>query len=172
VKTIYLLRHAKAAAESPAGDAGRRLSKRGRKAAEAMGAFLGGLTPVPELALCSTAARTRETLDFVLPALHPAPKIVYEEELYLAEAEALLRRLRHLPKDAGSALLVGHNPGLQELGARLAADPGRLAEDFPTAALAVLRLPAEWTDLRWRRTKLALYRTPKELSPDHDREAD
>jgi len=172
VKTIYLLRHAKAAAESPTGDSGRGLTKRGRKAATAMAGFLGGLDPAPALVLCSTAARTRETLDLVLPALHPSPKIAYEEELYLAEAKSLLRQLRHLPKDAGSVLLVGHNPGLHELGARLAVDPGPLAQDFPTAALAVLRLAGDWADLRWHGATLALYRTPKELSPDHDSAAD
>ncbi len=172
MKTLYLLRHAKAAADSPAGDAGRTLAKRGRKAAAAMAALLGGLDPVPELVLCSPAVRTRETLDLVLPALRPSPRVAYEEELYLAEPEALLRRLRHLPNEAGSVLLVGHNPGLQELGARLAADPGRLAQEFPTGALAVLRVTKEWADLRWHGAKLALYRTPKELSPDRDSEAE
>jgi phosphohistidine phosphatase len=172
VKTIYLLRHAKAATDSPSGDAERHLTKRGRRAAETMAAFLGGLSPVPELALCSPAARTRETLELVMEGLHPAPAVAYEKELYLAEPEALLRRLRRLPPETGSALLVGHNPGLHELAARLAADPGRLAGEFPTAALAMLTTADDWPDLRWAQAELALYRTPKLLNRDFERDAD
>jgi phosphohistidine phosphatase len=172
VKTIYLLRHAKAATESPAGDAERHLTKRGRRAAETMAAFLGGLHPAPQLVLCSPSARTRETLDLVMPSLDPAPAIAYEKELYLGEPELLLRRLRRLPPETGSVLLVGHNPGLHELGARLAVDPGRLAGEFPTAALAVLTVADGWSDLRWSHAELALYRTPKQLNRDLEREAD
>ena len=172
VKTIYLLRHAKAEAQSPNGDAGRRLTKRGRKAAEAMGAFLAGLEPAPELVLCSPAIRTRETLDRVLPALHPQPRSAYEEELYLADPTALLRRLREVPEATASVLLIGHNPGLQELAARLATNPGRLAEEFPTAALAVLRVEGGWAGLHWQGARLVLFRTPEELSPDRAYQAE
>lgn len=172
MKTIYLLRHAKAEAHSPEGDAGRHLTKRGRKAAQAMATFLAGLKPVPELVLCSPSVRTRETLERILPAFRPEPRIAYEDELYLAEPAALLRRLREVPETAQSVLLVGHNPGLQELAVRLAANPGRMAEEFPTAALAVLRIEGQWTGLRWRGAKLLLFQAPKTLSPDCERRAE
>ncbi len=172
MKTLYLLRHAKAVPESSLGDARRGLAKRGRKAAKAMAEFLGKLVPAPELVLCSAAARTRETLELVLPALDPPPAVSYEDGLYLAEASELLERLRKLPKNSQSVLLVGHNPGLHELGARLAVDPGRLAEGFPTAALAALQIPGSWAELEWQQARLVLYQTAKELSRDLDSEAD
>jgi phosphohistidine phosphatase len=172
VKTLYLLRHAKAVPESALGDARRVLAKRGRKAAQAIAALLGTLKPAPELVLCSTSARTRETLELVLPALDPAPEVSYEDGLYLAQASELLERLRKLPKNSQSVLLVGHNPGLHELGARLAADPGRLAEGFPTAALASLQIPGSWAELQYQKAKLVLYQTAKELNRDLDPEAE
>lgn len=172
MKTLYLLRHAKAVPESSLGDARRPLAKRGRKAAKAMGDFLGKLEPGPELVLCSAASRTRETLELVLPSLDSPPTVSYEDGLYLAEASELLERLRKLPKNSQCVLLVGHNPGLHELGARLAADPGRLAEGFPTAALAALQIQGSWAELQWQKARLALYQTAKELNRDLDPEAD
>ena len=172
MKTLYILRHAKAVAESPRGDAARSLAKRGRKAAKAMGAFLGGLVPTPELVLCSPSARTRETLDLVLPALEPAPSIAYEDELYLAAASELLQRLKKLPKGIEAALLIGHNPGLHELATRLSVEPGALVDGLPTAALVSLEIQGNWAELQWRKAHLALFRTPKELKAesDHDDE--
>ncbi len=170
LKSLYLLRHAKAAPESSLGDARRPLAKRGRKAAKAMGELLATLDPAPELVLCSSASRTRETLDLILPALHETPAVTYEDGLYLAAATELIERLRKLRKDVSSVLVIGHNPGLHELGARLATDPGRLAEGFPTAALAALQVPGAWAELQWQKAKLVLYRTPKDLSRDQDSE--
>lgn len=172
MKTLYILRHAKAVAESPRGDSARPLAKRGRKAAKAMGAFLASLDQAPELVLCSTAARTRETLDLVLPALDPEPSVAFEDELYLAAAGELLERLKKLPKTIGCVLLIGHNPGLHELAARLATEPGPLVDGFPTAALAALEAKGSWAELGWRKAVLALYRTPKELKLDLDPELD
>lgn len=166
MRTLYILRHAKAAPEAPGGDIARPLVKRGRKAATAMGAFLGGLKPVPELALCSPATRTRETLDLALPALRPRPEVNVEDRLYLAGADRLFERLRDLPVTIQAVLLIGHNPGLHELAARLAADPDLLSEGFPTAALAVLDVPGTWAELQWRKAKLRLYQAPKELGRD------
>ncbi len=168
MKTLYLLRHAKAVVASPGGDAERPLAKRGRKSATAIGEFLGELRPAPELVLCSPAVRARETLDLVLPSLRTAPRVAFEKALYLAAASALLDRLKELPSDVASVLLVGHNPGLQELGARLARDPGPLAESFPTAALAAFGVNRDWADLGWRKAALTVYRTPEELSRDLD----
>lgn len=168
MKILYLLRHAKAAPETEGGDAVRPLMKRGRKAAAAMGAFLAGLEPAPELVLCSPSLRTRETLDSVLPAVHPAPRVGYDDALYLASAEELLDRLRHVAKATRCVLVIGHNPGLHELGARLAEEPGRFAQGFPTAALARFEIASDWAALRWHHARLTLYRTPKDVSRDLD----
>lgn len=172
LKTLYILRHAKAAPEDGEGDGERPLTKRGRKAAATLGEYLAGLQPPPRLVLCSSSRRTRETLDEVLPALERAPQLVYEDALYLASASRLLDRLQRLPEAADSVLLIGHNPGLHQLAAALASEPGALAEGFPTAALAVLRVASRWSALRAHQAKLVDFKTPKSLSRDPDPDLD
>lgn len=146
--------------------------KRGRKAAAAMGAYLAGLEPAPTLVLCSTALRTRETLDEILPALDRAPQLLFEDALYLASASRLLDRLQHLPEQADSVLLIGHNPGLHQLAATLASEAGALADGFPTAALAVLRVAGRWSALRPHQATLVDFKTPKALKNDPDFDPD
>jgi len=168
LKTLYILRHAKAAPEGREGDAERPLTKNGRKAAAAMGGYLAGLEPLPALVLCSTSLRTRQTLDEVLPAFSLEPRLLFEDALYLAGASRLLDRLQRLPEPVGAVLLIGHNPGLHQLAASLASEPGELAESFPTAALAVLRISGRWSALRPHQAKLTDFKTPKSLSRDPD----
>jgi phosphohistidine phosphatase len=172
LKTLYILRHAKAPPEAGDGDALRPLMKRGRKAAAAMGAYLAGLEPRPKLVLCSTSLRTRETLDEILPALDPEPQLLFEDAIYLAAASRLLDRLQHLAETAASVLLIGHNPGLHQLAISLADESGTLAEGFPTAALAVLRIPGRWSALRPHQATLIDFKTPKSLSRDPDFDPD
>lgn len=172
MKTLYILRHAKAAPEDRAGDAERPLMKRGRKAAAAMGAYLAGLEPPPALVLCSTSLRTRETLDAILPELDNEPQLFFEDVLYLASASRLLDRLQRLPEQAASVLLIGHNPGLHQLAVALATDAGELADGFPTAALAVLCVSGRWSALCPRQAKLVDFKTPKSLSRDPDLDPD
>lgn len=172
MKTLYILRHAKAAPEGREGDAERPLTKRGRKAAAAMGAYLAGLEPPPALVLCSTSLRTRETLEALLPELNTEPPLFFEDILYLATASRLLDRLQRLPEQAASILLIGHNPGLHQLAASLATDAGELAEGFPTAALAVLCASGRWSALRPHQAKLVDFKTPKSLSRDPDFDPD
>lgn len=120
----------------------------------------------PAIVLCSPARRTRETLEFVAPALAGHPKTLIEEDLYGAGADELLDRLRRLPGAAGSAMLVGHNPGLQDLTLILAGGGGldRPRAKFPTAALAILRVPvAAWLELGPGRAELAGFVVPGDL---------
>jgi phosphohistidine phosphatase len=151
VKRLYLLRHAKAEEGSPTrSDAERALTARGRHASEQIGELLGARDDPPEWVLCSPSTRTRETLARVLPRLSPAPHVLFEPSLYLASCAALLDRIRSLPDSVERALLVGHNPGIAELALRLARkgsdkQRARMARKFPTAALAILSLPA-WSD--------------------------
>jgi phosphohistidine phosphatase len=168
LKTLYLLRHAKAESTARQGDVARPLAKRGHKAAAAMGDFLATLAPPAELVLCSPAARTRETLEWVGSGIKPAPRIVFDERLYLADARVMRDVLRELPENVGTVLLVGHNPGMHELAARLVKDSTSLADGFPTAALAMIEIPDPWQRLPWRESKLVLYRTPKDISRDLD----
>jgi phosphohistidine phosphatase len=151
LKRLYLLRHAKAEVGDPAlSDFDRSLAGRGRRASERIGRLLVERKEIPELVLCSPSRRTRETLERILSALPDPPQVLFERSLYLADAGSLLSRVTALPEPVERAMFIGHNPGIAELALHLARrDPsGRLpvlAEKFPTAALAILELPALWS---------------------------
>jgi len=166
LKTLYILRHAKAAPETSDGDAERPLARRGRKAAALMGEFIAAQSPRPDLVLCSTALRTRETLEEVLPSLKPSPSILYEDRLYLASLARLMERLQRLLESTEAVLLIGHNPGLHQLAIALADKSTALADGFPTTALAILQFNGTWSALRPNGAALTDYRTPKVLSRD------
>ncbi len=163
---LYLLRHAKSSWDDPAlTDHERPLAPRGCRDAKRIASHLRERAIEPELVLCSTAARTRETLELVRPSLG-APTVLLEEELYGASADELLARLRRVPDEVESVLLVGHNPGLQELALVLAAggdELERLEAKFPTAALATLALATTWSRLGPDGATLGEYVVPKQL---------
>jgi phosphohistidine phosphatase len=166
--TLYLLRHAKSSWSDPTlADRERPLSPRGRRDAERIAEHCLRLEIAPELVLCSTAQRTRETLELIRPALGAAATVSLEPELYAASAESLLERLRAVPEGVGSVMLIGHNPGLQDLALVLASagtELERLEAKFPTAALATLTLPAEtWSRVSRADAVLAAYVVPKQL---------
>ena len=149
---LFLLRHAKAVAQHAAGDRARGLTDSGRDAARAIAGAIAERRIMPSLVLCSDSARTRETLEIVLPALKPKPEVVYDQTLYLADAKQLLQRLRRVDEDVRSVMLVGHNPGLQELAVMLSDQPtgplmARLTRDFPTAALVRFEVSLSWPAL-------------------------
>lgn len=150
MKRLFLLRHAKAVPGHGGRDHERALADRGRSDAPAMGRAMARRGFLPDLVLCSTAKRTAETLDLVLPFLTPAPECRLEPGLYHAEAAAILERAAALDGAVNAALFIGHNPGLEELALRLAGDgpiARRIEEKFPTCALAVFESAAP----DWRR---------------------
>jgi len=165
--TLYLLRHAKSDwSDHSLADAMRPLSTRGRRDAQRLASFLESAHIHPDLVLCSTAARTRETLEAVSGALGGA-RIELEEGLYGASAEALLDRLAAVPDTVNSVMLIGHNPGLQALALRLT-KPGKkralLEAKFPTAALAIIEPPTtSWRKLVPSSSRLSGYTTPRRL---------
>lgn len=173
MKTILLLRHAKSAWGNPAlDDHERPLNRRGERSAEAMADYIVRRAPRPDLILCSTAVRTRLTLAPLMERLAaPAPPIALERGLYLASESALMDRLQSLPDEIGTVLLIGHNEGIGELGARLSGQgPAALLiavhEKFPTGALAVFRVPIDhWTDLATGSAELVDFVKPKDLVP-------
>ena len=135
MKRLYLLRHAKSSWDDPElADHERPLSARGRRAADAIGNYLREHGIEPELVLCSSAARTRETLERI------GLSGEVERELYGASASELLARVRELPPSLGSVLLIGHNPGMHDVALALTGGPGK----YPTGALATIEL-AGWT---------------------------
>ena len=124
---------------------------------------------LPDLALVSPSARTRETIALLM-AQWPAPApIDIQRPLYLAEAPALLDALRAAPDEARTLMLVGHNPGLADLALNLTAggDPKarmRMMESFPTCALALYEAPVEhWAELGFHGARLRDFLTPDHL---------
>lgn len=145
---LILLRHGEAEAGSETGgDFGRRLTGRGREASAAVASALADVGLIPDLALVSAAVRTRETWA-AMSGLLPGCEVRFEEGLYLAEAPEMQRQVR----SAGAAsvvLLVGHNPGLQELAEALmveASGPSdtlsRIRSGFPTSAAVAFAFDA------------------------------
>jgi phosphohistidine phosphatase len=165
-RSLYVLRHAKSSWDDPAlADHERPLAPRGRRAAKRIAEYLSRTHIEPELVLCSTATRARQTLELVRPALG-SPAVSFEDELYGASADELRERVVRVSDDIESVLLVGHNPGLQALVLELASAGellDRVAEKFPTGALATLTLADTWSRLEPRGAALAAYVVPREL---------
>jgi phosphohistidine phosphatase len=114
----------------------------------------------PDLVLSSSSVRTRETLEIIFAGAQWAPDICYDDTLYLASAAKLLEIISALEEDRAQVLLVGHNPGIEELCFRLTG----IAELFPTATLANIALDIEkWTAAGKTTAKLEWLVTPKEL---------
>jgi phosphohistidine phosphatase len=134
-KRLYLLRHAKSSWKHPElTDHERPLAGRGRRAAKAIARHLDEYEIAPELVLCSTARRARETFERIEPALLAAA-VKYELRLYAATADALLERVHSVPDGVASVMLIGHNPAIEQLALELARpSPKRreLETKFPT----------------------------------------
>jgi phosphohistidine phosphatase len=169
-RDIVLYRHAKAGLGKAGGsDHDRPLTGRGRRAAVAIATALAARGAPPDLILCSTALRTRETLEPLLARLKPTPPVSIEPDLYLASAQSLLARLRRLPGDVARVVLIGHNDGMAELARYLAADgePAALAAmigKYPTGAAACLRAALDdWSDLGHAGAHLQAFLRPRDL---------
>ncbi len=168
--TLSLLRHAKSSWKNPTlPDRERPLSTRGMSDAPVMGRAMTERGIDPELVLCSSARRTVDTLDLLLPELKVEPEVTYEDGLYHASPEDMLDMLRAIPPGASSVLMVGHNPEIEALaGDLIGSGPkhmrDRLREKYPTGALAVLNFAAGlWSSVDVNSGSLSLFLTPKEL---------
>jgi len=168
---LHLLRHAKSSWDEPAvDDFDRPLAKRGTKAGRLVATYLAEHEIRPDLVLCSTARRTRETLGLVAPAFGRDTRTQIDDAFYLASAEQLLRSLRAVAPGPRHVLVIGHNPGLHELALDLAPDdddPQRqaMAAKFPTAALAGFEIKAaHWAALRPGENRLLRFVTPAMLA--------
>jgi phosphohistidine phosphatase len=165
---LHLLRHAKSSSKEDVEDHERPLSRRGRDTARRIGRHLPALLGALDLVLCSSARRTRETLELALAEVSPRPRCLIEGGLYLADCERLVERLRRLDEHDANVLLIGHNPGLHELAVALA---DRASPDFaalasgkyPTAAYALFRVAGDWAALGHSRHQMLIYLTPEGL---------
>lgn len=149
MQRLILFRHGEAERDSESGeDFDRRLSADGRDESERVGRALADLGFAPDLVLASAAVRTRETWSALAPSF-PKARAKFEDDLYLAEPDRLRRIAETAGEGSGTVMVVGHNPGLQELalvllieGGAPTSQIGRLQARFPTGAAAVFLIDA------------------------------
>ncbi|GAB2822986.1 histidine phosphatase family protein [Actinocorallia aurea] len=151
-KRLLVLRHAKAEVGFGLADHERPLAERGLRDSAAMGAHLKEEGLIPDLVLCSTALRTRQTLE----GLALDAPVSYERGIYTGDGYDLLTLVQITPAEVGTLLLVGHNPAVHELVVVTGNEP---VEEFPTCALGVVELEG-WES---HGGALLAYRTPKTL---------
>ena len=179
MRRLMLLRHAKTETDAPSGrDQDRRLDERGHRDAAQIGDWIASHPPFPDTVLVSPAVRARETWDLaweVMKGRVNAPQVELLPELYGADPGQLLETIRtatipaHPKKQVKQLMLVGHNPGMHELGLMLmgSGDAGSrkaLTDNLPTAGLAVFDFDVkDWDDVAYRRGKLVLFVSPKLL---------
>jgi phosphohistidine phosphatase len=170
-RQLFVLRHAKSSWDDPGlDDHERPLAPRGRRAVKLVGEHLREQDIHPVQILCSSSRRTRETLDGV----DPDGERVIEQELYDASCGEVVERLRRVPDETESVMVIGHNPAMQMLVLRLtgangdgsATVNGELAEvrrKFPTGALATLLIDCAWSELEPGCARLAEFVPPRAL---------
>jgi phosphohistidine phosphatase len=174
--TLTLIRHAKSswsahdADGAPLSDSERPLAPRGLAAGPIIAAWLGAHVDRPDAVLASTAARTRATWALLAGAWGPPPPCAFDDALYMASADGLLRQIGKSPATTAHLMIVGHNPGLQDLAlasmrSGSTADRLALMVKFPTAGVVVLTFDAfRWSDARRGEGHLQHFVSPRRLA--------
>jgi phosphohistidine phosphatase len=173
MKLLGLYRHAKSDwHDARARDFDRPLNARGRKGAAIMGTYIREYGVEWQRVIASPAARVAETIEIGSKAAHITIPVIWDRRIYLASSAILLDLLREVKGDPASILMVGHNPGLEDLIFDLVpengSDPLRamVEQKFPTAAFAVLEIAADsWTDLEEGSARLIHLKRPRDLDP-------
>ena len=164
MKTLYLLRHAKSSWKDPGvEDFDRPLNGRGREAAPLVGELIRKRKLRVDLIISSPAARARQTAALVRESAGLSADLLFDERIYEADVARLLEVVTQAAESADALLLVGHNPGMEELLTFLTGE-GR---SMPTAALACVPLDVEkWAKVRESAGRLEWFVRPKELADD------
>ena len=175
MRRLLLLRHAKAERPQPGErDHERRLAERGRNDAPRVGAYMSRHDFMPDRVVVSTSARTRETWKLAAAEMDKAPKAEFDDRIYEASPKALLQVVQETDPDIDTLLLVGHNPGMQELAAMLVATGDvdtrqRLKEAFPTSALAVIEFKLkDWSRVHPQSGRLERFIDRHSVTADTD----
>lgn len=170
MKSLYLLRHVKSSwNDESLDDFDRPLAPRGVKAAPRVAKRMMAEGWVPDVVLCSAARRAVETLELITPVLGLDGSARIDRDLYLAEPEIMLQRLRGVPDTAASVLMIGHNPGAEDLARRLCGDGRqkavrRLHKKYPTGAVAVLTFATDsWAQVTEGTGYLEAFVRPKDV---------
>ncbi|MET9856206.1 histidine phosphatase family protein [Streptomyces sp. NPDC006450] len=171
-RLLVLVRHAKSVPKDTAApDFDRPLADRGRAEAPRAGQWLAGSGCRLDFALCSSACRTRQTWQLMVPGLGEPPPVVYEDRLYNASSDDLMAVLAETDESVTGLVMVGHNPGIHELAVALCGKGGsggsdeeellhRIREGFPTSAVVVVALPGAWRELAPGRGRPKAFWTP------------
>lgn len=174
MKRLTLLRHAKSDwLDRSLRDFDRPLNARGMRGAKAMGLYADEKKMTFDAVVASPAVRVTETIDHFEAAFGHTLNPDWDRRIYLASSVTLIDVLRGMPDDAGHVLMVGHNPGLEDLVFDLVPDDGSsplrdvVEEKFPTAALAILDIAIDhWEELDNHQAKLVEVTRPRDLDPD------
>jgi phosphohistidine phosphatase len=161
VKTLFLLRHAKSSwKDESLPDFERPLNRRGKHAAERIGRYLKHEEIVPEIVLSSPALRARETIERVAKAAKWTPEVLFDQRIYEAGGLRLLEVVSQIENERKTALLVGHNPGIQELLMLLTGE----SKKVPTGALLKIELKSsKWATAADKRARLVSIIKPRKL---------
>ncbi len=164
MKTLLLLRHAKSSWKDAAvADFERPLNDRGRKAAELVGKFIAKQNVTIDLVISSPAVRARQTIELVLRAAKRSPELRFDQRVYEASPTRLLEITSQIEDDRKSVLLVGHNPGMEELLTLLVG----VEQHMPTASLAKVVLGSKkWDKILSEKGVLELFVRARELEPE------
>ncbi|WP_373492514.1 histidine phosphatase family protein [Parasphingorhabdus sp.] len=174
MKKLTLLRHAKSSWDDPVDrDFDRPLNQKGKRAAAVMGAFFLRRGLAFDQILASPAVRVIETLEHVEEASGIAMEPTWDRKIYLASSATLLDVLRGANADADHILMVGHNPGLEDLIFDLVPDDGsspargEVETKYPTGALAEMTLAIDsWADIAEKCGALDCFTRPRDLDPE------
>jgi len=170
MRRLMLLRHAKSEWPDGVDDHERPLARRGRRASPLIGNHMVEAGLMPDLVIVSTARRAQETWDLVRPALRGKIGRRDEPRIYEAPAGSILEVIHETPIEAHTLLLVGHNPGFQDLALELTGqgrqpDLTRMREKYPTGGLAVIDFDiGTWRDVAPAAGELQRFVTPRSLA--------
>lgn len=154
MKQLLLMRHAKSSWSNPSlHDFDRTLNERGHSAADIMAIYLSNSYPLPDQIACSTAQRTRETLGYLLKTYTHPLNVILTRKIYEAPYGAIMELVHGVSDDVQTLMIVGHNPGMEEMAFSLCGDGDAKAFEtlgfkYPTAACAHLSFDVErWSDV-------------------------
>ena len=173
MKRLLIFRHAKAGPHDDAHDKARALIDRGRNDAALMGRAMCHRGYLPALVLCSSAKRTVETWENAAPTLGGSPDVRFLDALYDASDKAILKTIQGVRDAAPLLMVIGHNPGLEDLARRLVRTPvdgpekeraAAMAKKFPTSAVAIIDFDAtSWADIDTGKGALADFLSPSDF---------